>query len=139
GWAEMTEGTARGEWVQSARPEAPIVSWRPGLAEVGLPLLAAGYERPEFAAPASFPVLFSVTDGGTAQVIARYGGDPDRLTLDGFIPAEDRGKIAGRPFMIVQPVGAGRVIYFAEDLTFRGAWYGMNLLFMNALLLGPTL
>jgi len=50
---------------------------------------------------------------GTAQVIVRYGGDPDRLMLDGFIPA--------------------------EDLTFRGAWYGMNQLFMNALLLGPTL
>ena len=91
------------------------------------------------AAPASFPVLFSVTDGGSARVVARYGSDAGRLLLDGFIPPEDGGDIAGRPFAVVQPVGSGRVIYFAEDLTFRGAWYGMNQLFVNALILGPTL
>lgn len=136
GWAEETEGTARAEWVTVPRPEGDVVPWRPGLAELGLPLLAAGHEGAEFAAPASFPVLLSVDEESTARVVARYTPDPSRLALDGFIPPWDAENIAGRPFAIVQPVGSGRVILFAEDLTFRGAWYGMNTLFLNALLFG---
>ena len=41
--------------------------------------------------------------------------------------------------VVVQAVGQGRVIYFADDLTFRGNWYGLNLLFLNSLIFGPTL
>jgi len=139
GWAEETEGTARAEWVTLPRPEGDVVPWRPGLAEFGLPLLAAGHEGAEFAAPASFPVLLRVDEDGAARVVARYTPDPRRLALDGFIPQWDADKIAGRPFAIVQPVGRGRVILFAEDVTFRGAWYGMNTLFLNALLFGAVM
>ena len=139
GWAEETEGTARAEWVAVPRPEGDIVPWRPGLADFGLPLLAAGHEEGEFAAPASFPVLLSVADESTAQVVARYAAETSRLALDGFIPPWDAENIAGRPFAIVQPVGRGRVILFAEDVTFRGAWYGMNTLFLNALLFGDLM
>lgn len=136
GWAEQTEGTARAEWIETAWPEDELVPWRPGLDELGLPMLAAGYERGEFAAPASFPVLLEADEDGGAEVVARYSPDPDRLLLDGFIPGTEATKIAGRPFAIVQSVGRGRVIFFAEDLTFRGAWYGTNTLFLNALLFG---
>lgn len=139
GWAEQTEGTARAEWVETAWPQGDIVPWRPGLAQLGLPMLAAGQERPEFAAPASFPVLLEVVEDGGAEVVARYSSDADRLALDGFIPDADAAKIAGHAFAIVQSVGRGRVIFFAEDLTFRGAWYGMNTLFLNALLFGSLL
>jgi len=139
GWAEETEGIARAEWVSVPYPESEIVPWRHGLAELGLPLLAAGHERAEFPAPASFPVLLSVDEEGSAQVVARYAAEASRLKLDGFIPPWDAENIAGRPFAIVQSVGRGHVILFAEDLTFRGAWYGMNTIFLNALLFGPVM
>jgi hypothetical protein len=140
GWARYTEATLRAEWTRFDTPaEGEIAPWRPGLARAGIHLLASGHERPELAAPGSFPVLLAVESGGGAEVIARYGSDAGRLLLDGYMTDGDRAAVAGRPFAIVQPVGRGRVIYFAEDLTYRGAWYGMNILFLNALLLGPVL
>jgi hypothetical protein len=140
GWARFTEATLRAEWIRFDAPEEGAVApWRPGLDRAGVHMLAAGHERPELAAPGSFPVLLSLEPGGGAQVVARYAEDPARLLLDGFMAEGDRALLAGRPFAIVQPVGRGRVIYFAEDLTYRGAWYGMNLLFLNALLFGPVL
>lgn len=135
GWAERTEATARGQVLREPVPEAEVVAWRPGLDAIGPPLLAAGF-GPTFAAPASFPVLLTVDDGASVRTIARYGEDEASLVLDGFMLDEDRPLLAGRPFMVAAPVGRGRVIYFAEDLTFRGAWYGMNGLFINALLFG---
>lgn len=139
GWAERTEAAVVGAFEAGPRPEERVVPWRPGLEEIGMPLLAAGYPRARFAAPASFPVLFSVPEGSPARVVARYGSDPEALVLDGFMMDEDRPILTGRPFMTVLPVGRGRVIAFAEDPTFRGQWYGMNTLFLNALILGPTL
>ncbi len=61
------------------------------------------------------------------------------LLLDGFMASSDKEKLAGRPFVVIQPVGRGRVIFFACDPTFRGYWYGLNLLFLNSLILGPLL
>lgn len=138
GWAERTQAVLRGVFEMGPQPAQNIITWRPGLEELGFPLLAAGYPREEFAAPGAFPVLYNVPEDSNARVIARYGSDPARLVLDGFALDADRSILAGRPLVIVQPVGKGRVIYFAEDITFRGYWYGMNLLFMNALLFGPT-
>lgn len=139
GWAERTEATALAEFETRPVPDADLVPWRPGLEEFGSHLLAAGYPRAEFAAPASFPVLLSLPEGSRARVVARYAPDARRILLDGFMMDEDRPVLAGRPFLVVNPVGRGRVIAFAEDPTFRGAWYGMNLLFLNALVFGPVL
>lgn len=140
GWARFTEATLRAEWVRFDAPdEGTIAPWRPGLDRAGTHMLAAGYERPELAAPGSFPVLLGLEDAGGAEVVARYSGDARSLLLDGYMTDGDRATLAGRPFAIVQPVGRGRVIYVAEDLTYRGAWYGMNVLFLNALLFGPIL
>ena len=81
----------------------------------------------------------AVSEDGAAEVMARYGDDPARLLMDGYMTDGDRDVVAGRPLVIVKRVGRGRVIYFADSTTFRGNWYGLNLLFLNALLLGPTL
>ncbi|MBI4538351.1 MAG: hypothetical protein HY704_02405 [Gemmatimonadetes bacterium] len=140
GWARYTSGpTLRARWEAGPTPEAEFVPWRPGLDETGFPLLAAGYERQEFAAPAAYPVLLSVRDGGAARVVARYTPDAQRLLLEGYMHDSDRPRLAGRPFVVVAPVGRGRVIYFADSTTFRGYWYGLNLLFLNSLIFGPTL
>ena len=140
GWAEYTGGvTLRAEWVNGIVPDSNVVPWRPGVDEVGPPLLAAGSRETEFAVPAVFPPLLQMVDGGSAKVVARYADSTERLLLDGFMLESDKEKIAGRPFIIVQPAGRGRVIYFADDITFRGYWYGLNLLFLNSLIFGPIL
>jgi hypothetical protein len=159
GWAERTEAAVRATWASAGEPEGEVVPWRPGLDELGRSLLAAGMPEGDFTAPASFPVLLRLEGEGAGspsnpsaagtpgqglgdvvrsdvQVVARYSGDPDRLVLDGFMLDEDRPVLAGRPFALVAPVGRGRVIYFAEDPTFRGQWAGLNGLFWNAVVLG---
>jgi len=160
GWAERTEAAVRATWTSAGEPEGEILPWRPGLDEFGRSLLAAGMPEGDFTAPASFPVLLRVAGeeaagapgaqaaGGSpgqglgavvrsdVQVVARYASEPDRLVLDGFMLDPDRPVLASRPFAMVAPVGRGRVIYFAEDLTFRGQWAGLNGLFWNAVVLG---
>jgi hypothetical protein len=160
GWAERTEAAVRATWTSAGAPEGEILPWRPGLDEFGRSLLAAGMPEGDFTAPASFPVLLHVAGEEAAgasgaqgagaspgqglgavvrsdvQVVARYGSEPDRLVLDGFMLDPDRPVLSNRPFALVAPVGRGRVIYFAEDLTFRGQWAGLNGLFWNAVVLG---
>ena len=41
--------------------------------------------------------------------------------------------------IIVSPVGKGRAILFADNPNFRGAWYGTNKLFLNALFHGNNI
>ena len=38
--------------------------------------------------------------------------------------------------IIVSRIGKGRVVLFADNPNFRGAWYGTNKLFMNAIFFG---
>jgi hypothetical protein len=137
GWAEHTNGaTLRARWDVAASIDDDTASWRPGLAEIGLPLLAAGYTRDEFGAPGAYPVLLGLSEESRARAVASYVPDEDRLQMDGFMLESDRELLAGRPFIVIAPVGRGRVIYFACDPTFRGYWYGLNLAFLNALMLG---
>jgi hypothetical protein len=127
----------RGEWHHYPSP-APgeRVPWEPGL-RVGQPLVSTGLPR-EFAAPAAQPVLLSVEEDGGAEVLASYGSDGERLKLDGYIWEPERESVVGRPLVVRQPVGSGQVIYLADDFTYRGLWYGLNLVFLNALVLGPV-
>jgi hypothetical protein len=41
--------------------------------------------------------------------------------------------------IIVSALGKGRVVLFADNPNFRGAWYGTNKLFLNALFLGAEI
>ncbi len=45
----------------------------------------------------------------------------------------------GRPAVIVEYVGRGRVVAFAEDPNFRAYWYGSQRLFLNAVFFGQLL
>lgn len=104
---------------------------------VGQPLLSTGLPR-EFAAPAAQPVLFELVEEGDARILASYGSDPERIQLDGFLWEPERDSVVGRPLVVQHPVGQGQVIYLADDITYRGLWYGLNLIFLNALVLGPV-
>lgn len=139
GWATRTSGAIlRARWNVGLRTDSTVMRWRPGLDRVGFPLLAASYQRETFPAPGAYPVLLEVRQGSDARALARYGSDPEELLLDGFMLDQDRERLAGRPFVAEQPVGEGRVVYFADSPTFRARWYGLNQLYLNALLFGPT-
>ena len=66
--------------------------------------------------------------------VAKYTKDPH---IDGFISETNYNDLL-KPSasLIVSPIGRGRVVLFADNPNFRGAWYGTNRLFLNALFLG---
>ena len=73
----------------------------------------------------------STSEYGT---VAKYTENPH---IDGYI-SNDNLNIYLKPSasLIVSPLGRGRVVMFADNPNFRGAWYGTNRLFLNALFLG---
>jgi hypothetical protein len=144
GWASEANGAAlRARWETAGLDDLALetsstVAWRPELRPVGAPLVGVGVRTDEFAAPGAYPVLLDAEAVSGVEVLARYGADPNALVLDGFVTDADRERIAGRPFLIIRRVGQGRVVYLADDPTYRGQWYGLNLLFLNLLLFSPT-
>ena len=68
--------------------------------------------------------------------VGRYG-DLDSLVLGGIVWEESRPQLANKAFLIHQPVGRGQLVAFAEDPNYRAYAEATQLLFMNAVLLGP--
>ena len=62
----------------------------------------------------------------------------DRLVVSGVAWTGARAQRARKAFLIHQPVGRGHLIAFAEEPNFRGYTEATELLFMNAVLLGPA-
>ena len=73
-------------------------------------------------------------DDGTN--VGRYA-DEDDLLLGGIVWEESRPQLANKAFLIHQPVGSGQIVAFAEDPNYRAYAEATQLLFMNAVLLGP--
>ena len=68
------------------------------------------------------------------STVAKYTKNPH---VDGFVSNENLETfIKPSASIIVSPLGEGRVVLFADNPNFRGAWYGTNRLFLNALFLG---
>ena len=68
--------------------------------------------------------------------VGRYA-DLESLVLSGIVWEESRPQLANKAFLIHQPVGRGQVVAFAEDPNYRAYTEATQLLFMNAVLLGP--
>ena len=68
------------------------------------------------------------------STVAKYTKNPH---VDGFV-SENNLETFIKPSasIITSQLGNGRVILFADNPNFRGAWYGTNRLFLNALFLG---
>ena len=62
----------------------------------------------------------------------------DRILLSGFTWASAKKQLGNKAFLMQQQHGRGQVIAFAEDPNYRAFIDGLNLLFMNAVLLGPS-
>jgi hypothetical protein len=62
----------------------------------------------------------------------------DEVVASGLVSDESRTQLAQKAFLMCQPKGEGHVIAFAEDPNFRGYAESTELLFVNAVLLGPA-
>jgi hypothetical protein len=62
----------------------------------------------------------------------------DKILLSGFTWESARRQLGNKAFLMHQQHGRGQVIAFAEDPNYRAFMDGLNLLFMNAVLLGPA-
>ncbi len=62
----------------------------------------------------------------------------DEVVASGLVWDETRDQLAQKAFLMEQPLGEGHVIAFAEDPNYRGYAEATELLFMNAVLLGPA-
>jgi Zinc carboxypeptidase len=68
--------------------------------------------------------------------IGRYAGVDD-LVMGGIVWEDAKPQLANKAFLIHQPVGRGRLVAFAEDPNYRAYAEATELLFINAVLLGP--
>ena len=68
--------------------------------------------------------------------VGRYAGIED-LVMGGIVWEDARPQLASKPFLIHQPIGGGHLIAFAEDPNYRAYAEATELLFINAVLLGP--
>lgn len=73
-------------------------------------------------------------DDGTN--VGRYGPMED-LVLSGIVWEEARPQLASKAFLMLEGYGSGQIIAFAEDPNYRAYAEATQLLFMNAILLGP--
>jgi hypothetical protein len=70
------------------------------------------------------------------QNVGRYAEEDD-LVLGGIVWDAARPQLASKAFLIHQPVGRGQIVAFAEDPNYRAYAEATQLLFFNAVLLGP--
>ena len=67
------------------------------------------------------------------STVAQYTDNP---LIGGYLHPLSAKKIKNTAAILVAQEGEGRVIMFSDDPNFRGAWYGTNKLFLNALFFG---
>ncbi len=70
------------------------------------------------------------------NTVAQYLNDP---VVGGYVHATTLKKMRNNPSILVGQEGMGRVVLFADEPNFRGAWYGTNKLFLNALFYGSLI
>jgi hypothetical protein len=82
-------------------------------------------------------LVFLAPSKNPYATVAKYTENPH---IDGFISKDNLEKfIKPAASIIVSALGKGRVVLFADNPNFRGAWYGTNKLFLNALFLGAEI
>lgn len=97
--------------------------------------LTLGFESEALAVLLSGDDFYSPSKQGAAPV-AFVGDD---LRVAGFVwPENTERLLEGTAWMIDEPLGRGRVVLFADDPNYRLLWPSLSRLFVNAILVGPT-
>ena len=68
--------------------------------------------------------------------VARYTGNS---FVNGYASKENIGRVNNSAAIVTSAEGAGTVVLFADDPTYRSYWLGTNRLFLNALFFGNLL
>ena len=98
--------------------------------------LGFGYRDAQLPVYKNNTVFLKPSKNGYATV-AKYTKNPN---IDGYISKANLSTyLKPSASIIVSPVGKGRAILFADNPNFRGAWYGTNKLFLNALFHGNNI
>jgi hypothetical protein len=101
--------------------------------------LSAGYAAAELPVLVDSDRLYLAPDQPPStrrHVVATYAAS--RPLVSGHAWPETLERIAGAVYAYEERVGAGRVIAFAEEPNFRAYHRGVNRLFLNAVVLGPS-
>jgi hypothetical protein len=78
--------------------------------------------------------MFELSDKG--YNVGIYTKSP---RLSGYISKENEKKLEEMPFLVHEQLGSGNVILFADDPNFRLFWDGLNKVFLNSVLLMPSI
>ena len=70
------------------------------------------------------------------NTVAQYLDEP---VVGGYVHPTTLKKMRNNPSILIGQEGLGRVVLFADEPNFRGAWYGTNKLFLNALFYGQLI
>jgi hypothetical protein len=70
------------------------------------------------------------------NTVGQYTASP---LIGGYMHAESSKRVANSAAILVNEEGGGRYILFSDNPNFRGAWYGTNKLFLNALFFGSVI
>ncbi len=89
-----------------------------------------GYPDRELAVHRDTNILFERPENPYATVFQYDENDP---LLSGYASRENRDKLAGTAGIIAERKGSGSIILYADNMNFRGIWYGTNKLFLNSL------
>lgn len=98
--------------------------------------LAAGL-RPEVAVLVSGGDIYAPIRRDLGATVLRFAA-ADRLRLAGVLWDQTREQLAYKPFVVVQPSGAGLVVSFTQDPNVRAYLDGLAPLYANALFRAPA-
>ena len=97
--------------------------------------LAFGYENNTVPLYKNNSIWLKPTKNSYSSVV-RYTDDS---LIDGFLTENNKSKLKESVSLVVSKVGKGIAVMFADNPNFRGAWYGTNRLFLNAIFLGDRI
>lgn len=96
--------------------------------------MSLGYAETKLFVPVNTDLFLRPSADG-ANVV---GFPKNSKVVSGFIwPKNTEQLISGTSYVVDEPTGGGHVILFAEDITFRRLWRGLDRLFINGFLFGP--
>lgn len=149
GGAKPAGGPGAGASAEAARPidleKATLPKDEPPVSTSGA-LVRADIDTEHWLAAGSGKTLHVMVEGSRVfapitldkgRNVATYATGDDAVAA-GLVWPEARTQLGNKAAVIAQPRGRGHVIAFAEDPNFRAFMEGTELLFINAVLLGPA-
>jgi hypothetical protein len=80
------------------------------------------------------PTVFQLSDRG--YNVGIYAASP---RLSGYLSPENEKNIEDTPFLVHEQLGQGNIVLFADDPNFRLFWDSLNKVFLNSVLLMPSI